>query len=65
MEESEWKHSIQEFQHCLVFDESLHDGLLGTTSMVQQPELDRHTEDMLSQDTMLHKLYIVEEVDVP
>jgi hypothetical protein len=48
-----------------VFGESLHDGLLETTSMAQQPEPYRHTEGMLSQDTMPRKLCIVEEVDVP
>jgi hypothetical protein len=65
MEELESKHSIQEFQHCLVFDESLHDDLLETTSKAQQLEPYHHTEGMLSQDTMPRKLYIVEVVDEP
>tara|TARA_B110000444_G_C18822768_1_gene588620 strand:- start:1148 stop:1345 length:198 start_codon:yes stop_codon:yes gene_type:complete len=65
MEELVWKHSIQESQHCLGFGESLLDDLLATTLVAQQPEPYRHTEDMLSQDTMLYKLCIVEEVDAP
>jgi hypothetical protein len=44
---------------------SLHDDLLATILVEQQPEPYRHTEDMLSQDTMLYKLCIVEEVDAP
>jgi hypothetical protein len=65
MEELVSKHSIQEFQHCLVFGESLLDGPLATTSVAQQPEPYHHIEGMLSQDTMPYKLCIVEEVDVP
>jgi hypothetical protein len=48
-----------------VFDESLHDDLLETTSKAQQLEPYHHTEGMLSQDTMPRKLYIVEVVDEP
>jgi hypothetical protein len=48
-----------------VFGVSLLDDLLATTLVAQLPEPYRHTEDMLSQDTMLYKLCIVEEVDAP